>query len=190
MIALLALAAAAQAAMPPGVSEATSVLAQCAAAGVQARISGREPAEGVVDAALAGCAAQQQRLWDAYGATLGPLSEEEKGRITGPFRERLARLVNERRGLVPRTEDEVTAAGDCVRTRAPLIAVGSGPDEAAADVLVEHCRPQTDALRARLVRERGEASADRIMPGVLRTLRTLALQNVQRARATRRTRSP
>jgi hypothetical protein len=185
MIALLALAAAAQAGMPPGVNEASTALARCAVAGTQARASGPAPAEAVADAALAGCAAEQQRLWDAFGTALGPLSDEEKSRFTGPLRIRLARLVNERRGLVRREENEATAAGDCLRVRAPAVAARPGSLEAAADILLDQCRAETNALRASVVRDRGEASADRIMPGVLGTLRTLALQHLQLARAAR-----
>jgi len=185
VIGLLALAAAAQATMPPGFSEAISALTLCGVTEAQARASGPEPADAVADASLAACAAQQERLWNAFGAAHGPPSEAEKRELTGPLRDRLARIVNERRGLVRREENEATAAGDCLRVRAPAVAARPGPVEAAADILLDQCRAETEALRVGVIRDHGEARANRIMPGILRTLRTVALQSLQRARAAR-----
>ncbi len=182
---LLALAAAAQANMPQGADEASRALAQCAVTEAQGRASGTEPAEAVVDAVMASCAEHERRLWDAFGRALGPLTDEEKSTLIGPLRLQLLRAVNERRGLVPRQRNEATAAGDCIRNRAPAEAARPGADEAVVDLLLEQCRAETDAIRARLVRDRGEASANRIMPGVLETVRTLARQQVLQARAAR-----
>jgi hypothetical protein len=185
MIASLLALVAAQAGMPPSAAEASTALAQCAVAEVQNRASGPEPAEAVVDAAFTACAEQERRLWDAFGRALGPLSDADKTTLTGPLRGQLARVVNERRGLVARPRNEATALGDCVRARAPAAAARPGPDDALVDLVLQQCRAETDALRASLVRDRGEASADRIMPGVLNTLRTLARQQLAQARAAR-----
>jgi hypothetical protein len=185
MIALLAVLAATQAAMPAGASEASSALSLCAIGQVQARISGRDSADAIADAALAGCAAQQQRLWDALGASLGPISESEKSQVLGPMRARIIRVVNECRVLVPRQEDEATVAGDCIRRAAPAVAARPGPVEAGVDILLARCSAEAEAVRASLVRDRGEASAERIMPGFLHTLRAFTLRQLQRARARR-----
>ena len=182
---LLALAAATQAGMPPGTAEASTALAQCAVAETQARISGADPAEAVADAALAACAQQVRRLTDAFGAALGTLSEAERRMLTDPLRDRLVQLINQSRGLVPREASEPAALGECIRSRASAAAARSGPLEALEDLVLQQCRAETDALRARLVRDRGEASAARIMTGVLVTLRTLARQQILQARVRR-----
>ena len=186
MIALLALVAAAQASLPPEANVASTALAQCAVGEAQARASAPDPAAAVANMALAACAPQQQRLWDALAAVVGSLNDEDKNRFVERLRTRLVRLVNERRGLVPREQNEATAAGDCVRGRAPAVAARPIADEEAVTDLLNQCRAESDALYASLVRDRGEASADRIMPGVRTTLRTLALEQIQRARDSRR----
>jgi hypothetical protein len=184
--ALLALAAAAaQPGLPPDAAEASAALAQCALAEAQNRAAGSEPAEAVADAALTACAEPIWRVFDAFGRTLGPLSDADKSTLTGPLRLQLAWIVNQRRGLVPPQRNEATAAGDCIRSRAPAAAARPGPDETLVDLLLQQCRAETDAIRTRLVRERGEASADRIMPGVLESVRTLARRELAQARAAR-----
>lgn len=182
---LLALAAVAQPSLPPGSAEASSALAQCAVAEAQARASGPEPSETVAEAALAACAEHERRLWDTFGRALGQLSDADKSTLTGPLRLQLARVVNERRGLVSRPRNEATLAGDCVRARAPAAAARPGPEDPLVDLLLQQCRAETDAIRARLVRDRGETSADSIMPTVLEGMRTLARQQLQHARAAR-----
>lgn len=180
---LLALAAAAQASMPPGTAEASNALALCTVAEARTRAAGPEPAEAVADAALTACAQHSRRLWEEFGRALGPLSEADRHTLMAPLRERLVRVVNERRGLVPRQRNEATAAGDCIRARAPAVATRAGPAEDLVDLLLRQCRAETDALRASLVRDRGEDSANRIMPSALLALRTLARQQLQQARA-------
>lgn len=186
MIALLALVAAAQASLPPEANVASTALAQCAVGEAQARASAPGPAEAAADRALTACAAQRQRLWDALASAVGPLNDEDKNRFIERLRTRLVRLVNERRGLVPREQNEATAAGDCIRGGAPAVAARPLAEEEAVTDLLDRCRAESDALYASLVRDRGEASADRIMPGVRTTLRTLALEQIQRARTSRR----
>ena len=186
VIALLALAAAVQASVPPEANAASTALAQCAVGEAEARASAREPAEAVANMALAACAAQQQRLWDALAPAVGALNDEDKNLFIGRLHARLARLVNERRGLVRREENEATATGDCIRGRAPAVAARPIAEAKAVTDLLNQCRAETDALHASLVRERGEASADRIMLGARTTLRTLAVEQIQRARGSGR----
>jgi plasmid stabilization system protein ParE len=185
LIALLVLSAAAQGGIPAEVNEASTALAQCAVTAAQARASAPDPAEAIVDAALADCPAQQERLWTTLGAALGSLSEDEKIGFLAPMRARLARLVNERRGLVPRTRDDVTAAGDCVRAHAAGIAADFGQGDDGVGRLLGQCRAEIEAVRTTLVRDRGEESANRMMPGLLTTLRTLAGQQLREARQSR-----
>jgi hypothetical protein len=182
---LLALAAAAQAGMPPGTAEASAALAQCTVAEAQARVSGTEPAEVIADAALAACAQQVRRLADAFGSALGTLSEAERRMLTDPLRDRLVQLINQSRGLVPREASAPAALGECIRSRATAAAARSGPLEALEDLVLQQCRAETDALRASLVRDRGEASANRIMASTQVTLRTLARQLIVQARVRR-----
>jgi hypothetical protein len=181
---LLALAAAAaQTGLPPDTTEASAAFAQCALAEARARISSPEPAEAVAEAAIAACTEQERRLWDIFANRLGPLSDADKGTLRAPLRGQLARVVNEHRGLVPRRQNEATAAGDCIRARAPAAAVRAGPAEDLVELVLQQCRAETDALRASLVRDRGEESAGRIMPGALLAMRTLAREQIAQARA-------
>lgn len=182
---LLALAAAAvaQADPPPAAAEASAAFAQCALAEARARVSSPEPAEAVTEAAIAACTEEERRIWDVLANRLGPLSEAEKGTLRAPLRGQLVRIVNEHRGLVPRRENEATAAGDCIRARAPAAAARPGPAEDLVELILQQCSAETDALRASIVRDRGEESAGRIMPSALLALRTLAREQLGQARA-------
>lgn len=182
MIALLALVAATQADLPPGATEASTALSACAVRAVEARYGGPDPAEVVVDAAFAECSAEMQRLYDAFDRGLGALSAAERQSVVAPARVAMVRRVNELRGVIPRQQNEVTRAGDCIVDHAPRIAARPGPPEGLVDLLVRQCDAEIAALRANLVQERGEASADRIMPSALNGVRSLARDQLRRAR--------
>jgi hypothetical protein len=85
----------------------------------------------------------------------------------------------------PREPDPSMTVVLCLRDKAPAVAAQPGPAEPLADLLLEQCRAETDALRASLVREHGEASAANIMVTVTNTLRMVARRALAQAHAAR-----
>jgi hypothetical protein len=174
----------AQASPQAEVVEAGVALAQCAVPRLQTAASGPEPADALVTAALEACGTERSRIRDLFVRMLGETeADAAMNALVDRMRPRLIRVVDERRGLAQRPQNEATAWGDCIRAKAAILGHDFGTVETLADEAMRQCAPEEAAVRAGLVRERNAEAANQLMPALISASRSVAIQTIQQIRA-------
>jgi hypothetical protein len=144
-------------------------------------IAGATPA-GVAQAAVAGCAAEENRV---VASARGPAAETRRQGLRRSALAYIEGRTTERLASIAR--DPVSAAnqahGACVGERTAIEASStSRPAAAIAETALAACRPQEERLRAALAAANGAARADSMIAEVRRSAQAEATALVARAR--------
>lgn len=163
--------------------EAAIALVAYAMPDILAGVAGTEPAEAIVDAALAACDEARLSLRTRLVCTLGAESaDEDMRKLLGMLRTKLILHVNERRGLVPRPETVPGSWGACVKASAAALASQPGSVEELAGEAMRQCAANEASVREDLTRRRGAAVADQMMPLFSAAVRDMAMRIIRKTR--------
>ena len=185
-IAILAFEGAAQADPHEMFASAVAPWIQCASNRGQLLVSGTDTAEAIGDASVAACQEEEARFQQTIAPIVGDAAAARMARRSHEqLRQRIIRLVNETRGLVPRENDPAVVYSLCVEARATEIAHRREPVEILIDMALAHCTSEEAAMRDFESRSDRAARVEESMTEMHAIVRSRARLSIQRAREAR-----